>query len=454
MYETKTIKQKARLFFIIFLPIFITQIGLSLMNFFDTTMSGQYSAQDLAGVAIAGSIWSPVYTGLNGILLAVTPIVSHLLGAKKNNEVAKSILQAIYVALVISLLMIIAGALFLSPILNLMDLEPAVRKIAFQYLCTMAFGIFPLLIYNVLRCFIEALGQTRITMFITLLALPINAGFNYLFIFGKFGFPALGGVGAGIATSITYWFVVFIAIYIVHKKSPFLEYNIFRKIYPVLFTKWKELLTLGLPIGLSIFFETSIFSAITMLMSKYDTYTIASYQAAVNFTSILYMVPLSVSMALTILVGFEIGAKRQKHAKQYSWLGIGLSVFISLFSATILYCFKYEIAGFYTNDSQVLQLTAAFLLYSLFFQVSDAIQASVQGALRGYKDVNITFVTTLIAYWVVGLPVGYSLANFTNLGPYGYWIGLIVGLSAGAIGLAARLIHIQKKYTILTSKQP
>lgn len=449
MYETKTFREKLKLFFMIFLPIFITQIGLSLMNFFDATMSGQYAAEDLAGVAVAGSIWAPIYTGLNGILLAVTPIVSQSLGAKKNDEVPHTINQAFYLAGGITIIMLSLGALFLSPFLEQLSLEPRVSSIALQYLVAMGFGIFPLLMYSILRCFIESLGKTQVTMVITLLSVPINVSLNYLFIFGKFGFPELGGVGAGVASAITYWVILLIAIIIVHRKEPFSKFHIFKKWFRVDFQKWKELITIGLPIGLSIFFETSIFSAITILMSKYDTYTIASYQAAVNFTSILYMVPLSVSMALTILVAFEVGAKRYKDAKIYSWMGISLAVFISIFSAAILFFFRKTVGSLYTNEEEVLVLIASFLLFALFFQVSDAIQASVQGALRGYKDVNISFLTTFIAYWVIGLPIGFSLSHFTDLGPYGYWIGLISGLSAGAIGLTFRLLFVQRKYQIV-----
>jgi len=445
MYVTKTIFEKLRLFFVIFLPIFVSQIGLSLMNFFDSTMSGQYNAIDLAGVAIAGSIWSPVYTGLNGILLAVTPIVSQALGANKKKDVSSSVFQALYVALVIGVVIIILGSVFLNPILNLLQLEESVYQVAFHYLVALSFGIIPLLVYNVLRCFMDALGQTKITMLITLSSVPINVGLNYIFIYGYLGIPAFGGVGAGIASSITYWIILIIAIFVVKFIQPFSVYQIFQRLHRVHLKTWKELFKIGLPIGFSIFFETSIFAIITMLMSAYNTFTIAAYQAALNFTSILYMIPLSVSMALTILVGFEVGGNRYRDAKQYSFLGIGLAVFVSFFSAMILYFFRFQIASLYTTEQQVLELIASFLLFALLFQLSDAIQASAQGALRGYKDVNTSFFTTLIAYWVIGLPVGYILANFTELGPNGYWIGLISGLSAGAIGLISRLIYIQNR---------
>lgn len=445
MYETKRLREKIHLFFVIFIPIFITQIGLAMMNFFNTMMSGQVSPNDLAGVAIGGSIWAPIYTGLSGILLAVTPIVSQLIGARRKEEVPSTVIHAIYLSFLIAFLIIILGAFSLNPILQIMNLDKKVQDIAFYYLLSLSFGIVPLFVYQVLRSFIDALGQTRTTMFITLLSVPINLLFNYLLVFGKFGFPKLGGIGAGVSTAITYWIIAITSLFIVHKKRPFSTYGIFRSLQPFDLAKWKELFKIGFPIGMSIFFETSIFAIVTLLMSQYDTYTIASHQASVNFTSILYMFPLSVSMGLTILVAFENGAKRFQDAKQYSWLGLFLSVGMAVISSIILFMYRYSIADLYTNEKEVLELTASFLLFALCFQVSDAIQAPVQGALRGYKDVNSTFITTLLSYWVIGLPTGYLLATQTNLGPYGYWIGLITGLTCGAIGLSARLIYIQKR---------
>jgi MATE family multidrug resistance protein len=179
-------------------------------------------------------------------------------------------------------------------------------------------------------------------------------------------------------------------------------------------------------------------------MSQYNTITIASHQAAINFASFLYMLPLSISMALTIVVGHEIGAKRLYDAKQYSYIGIGMALFLSVLTAAFIYFFRPEVASIYTSDGAVLKLTQDFLIYAIFFQLSDAIAAPIQGALRGYKDVNMTFMMALVSYWVIGLPAGYLLANYTSLHAFGYWIGLISGLAAGAIGLSARLRFIQR----------
>ncbi|KEF39142.1 putative efflux protein, MATE family [Schinkia azotoformans MEV2011] len=415
MEQTYTLKQKLLFFIKILFPILITQIGLYAMNFFDTMMSGRASADDLAGVAIGSSLWIPIFTLVNGILLAITPIIAQLVGAKNTRNVPFSIIQGVYLSIVIAGIILILGFVAIDPILNTMSLTTEVSYIAKHYLIGLGFGVIPLVIYTVLRCFIDALGHTRVTMVITLSSLPINVILNYVLIFGKLGFPELGGIGTGYATAITYWVILGFALFVVIKLAPFRPFQLFRTLYPVQFKTWKEILKIGLPIGFAMFFETSIFAAVTLLMSEYNTLTIASHQAAMNFASYLYMIPLSISMALTIVVGFEVGAKRFKDAKIYSFLGISFAIVMALITSVLLYYLRESVAGLYTNDVQVLELTTHFLLYAILFQLSDAFGAPIQGALRGYKDVNATFIVALISYWLIGLQRGFCSLNILPL---------------------------------------
>ncbi|RXT15350.1 MATE family efflux transporter [Ammoniphilus sp. CFH 90114] len=445
MKKTDSWKQKLNQFSVILFPILITQLALFSMTFFDIVMSGHAGPEDLAGVAIGSSLWAPISTGLCGILLALTPIVAQLLGAEKKNEVPFQVIQGIYLSIAISVVVIVAGAMFLDPILSAMQLEDTVRTIAREYLIGLSFGIIPIFVYTVLRCFIDALGQTRVTMMITLMSLPINIFFNYVLIFGKLGFPRLGGVGAGYASSITYWVILVIAFVYINRVSPFNTFGVFKNWVGISFRTWKEQLTIGIPIGFAIFFEVSIFAAVTLLMSEFNTATIAAHQAAINFASFVYMVPMSISMALTIAVGYEVGGGRYKDANQYCFLGVGLSVLMAVGCAIGLYVFNNEVARLYTTDALVLELTKKFLIYAIYFQLSDAIAAPIQGALRGYKDVNVTLLMAFISYWILGLPIGYLLVRVTDLGAYGYWVGLISGLAFGAIFLSWRLLRIQKQ---------
>lgn len=445
MIETATTRAKVRQFLYILIPIMVTQITMFSMTFFDTIMSGRYSADDLAGVAVGSSLWMPVYTGLSGILLSITPIVGHLIGGGRREQVSFSVMQGVYVALVISAATYALGFVLLEPVLGLMNLSENVRRIAFEYVIGLSFGILPLFLTAVLRGFIDALGKTRTSMIITLMALPLNVAFNYVLIYGKFGFPEFGGVGSGYASAITYWLIFILAAWIVWRHEPFSTYRLFYQLPHVALSKWKEILVLGLPIGLSIFFETSIFSAVTLLMSEYSTNVIAAHQAALNFASLTYMIPMSVSMALTILVGFEVGAGRFHDALRYSLIGIFMAIGVAAVGTVVIFTFRDAFAHLYSTDAEVLELTAGFLIFAAIFQLSDAVQAPVQGALRGYKDVNVTFMMTMISYWVIGLPLGWTLARWTDWGPYGYWIGLITGLTCGAITLSVRLWLVQRK---------
>lgn len=445
MNETHTKKEKILLLVKIVFPILVTQVAMYMVTFFDIYMTSRYGTEDLAGVSIGSSFWVPVYIGLAGILMSITPIVAQLMGAKKKEQVKQAVQQGIYLSLLLATIVFAFFYFGIDSLLTLMNLEPGVADVASRYIQAMSIGLIPLFIYTTLRSYIDALGATRVTMVISLLSTPINILFNYLLIFGKFGFPELGGVGAGLASAITYWLILAIAAWIIHTRNPFSVYGIFRKWPRLSLSRWIEISRIGVPIGISIFVETSIFSAVTFMLAAYGTYTIAAHQIALNFTSLLYMLPLSISMGATILVGYEVGAKRFRDARQYSWLSVVTAVSFSFVSACILYFMRVEIAALYTSDPVVVELAVQFLLFAALFQLSDAIQAPVQGALRGYKDVNITFVMAVISYWIIGLPCGYLLANYTDFGAFGYWIGLIIGLTAGAITLSIRLLSIQKK---------
>jgi multidrug resistance protein, MATE family len=452
MNQTFTLKDKTKQIFVMLIPILITQLGMFSMVFFNTIMSGKYSSTDLAAVAIGSSIWSPIFTGISGILLAVSPIAAQRFGEKRSSEVASVVRHGLYISVMITIVVIIFGVIFLNPLLDKMNLPSEVERTAFDYLVGLSYGILPLFIFNVLRSFIYALGKTRVVMYILLLSLPINFFLNYVLIFGHWGFPELGGAGAGFATSITEWVITAMTVFVVKTQNPFSSFSVFENLKQFSFAECKEILKIGVPMGLSTFFETSMFAVVTILLSKFNVTTIAAYQSALNIVSFLYMIPISISMAQTVLVGYEVGARRYKDAKSYSWLGVYLAILIALITGVLVVLFRYQVAGLYSNEVEVINLTAHFLIYALFFQISDAIQVTAQAALRGYKDVNLAFIMTLIAYWLICLPVGYVLAHFTSLGATGYWLGLTVGLLAAGIALSWRLIYIQKRKFIDTQK--
>jgi MATE family multidrug resistance protein len=313
----------------------------------------------------------------------------------------------------------------------------------------LSLGIIPIFISSVLRNFIDAHGYTRLTMCVTMCTVPTNITLNYIFMYGLFGLPAFGGIGAGIGSAVTLTLNLILNIIVVSRMHPFKDYHVFRHLPGIHLAEWKKQLGVGIPIGATMFCEQSIFGAVGLFMTAYGTAIVAAHQAAMNFTTIVYMVPLAVSMTLTILVGYEVGAKRLADARQY----IKLSRYLTFFSvgtlALFLTQFRDEIAALYTSSAEVQPILSVFLIYAVFMQFADSINAPLQGALRGFKDVHVTFMLAVLSFWIIGLPLGWGLAKYTDMGPYGYWIGLIAGIVIGAVCLEVRLRQVQKKFAHL-----
>lgn len=445
MRKTNSLWDKFKMLVGVMMPIFVTQLALLSTGFFDTVMAGHASEYDLAGVAIGSNLFFPVFGGLLGVLSGLTPIIAQLNGAGKKTDIPFVVVQGMYLALAIGVSVIIIAAVCIDPLLNYMNLNEQVQYVAYGYLTALAWGFCPILVATVLRNFIDALGYTRITMIITIIAVPVNILMNYIFIFGKWGVPAYGGIGAGIGSAISYWLVLILNLLVIKFVRPFNSYQVLASFSRPNWRALLEHLRVGIPIGSAMFCEQSIFGAVGLFMAAYGTYVIAAHQAALNFTTMVYMIPLSISMTMTILVGYEVGARRWRDARLYSYIGIVFSVLFSGTAALLLTNFKPEIALLYSKDNTVCQFIEIFLAYAIFLQFSDAVSAPLQGILRGYKDVKITLILAIISYWVAGLPLGYILATYGDYGPYGYWIGLIAGIFVGAIFLALRLRTVQRQ---------
>lgn len=445
MHSTETIKDKIILFFKIFFPILIYQFANYSASFVDTTMTGQYNTLDLAGVSIATSLWNPFFTFLTGIVSALVPIIGHHLGQGKKKEVSSDFYQFLYLALALSIVLF-GLVFFLAPIvLQFMGLEVAVSSVAIRYLWLLAIGIIPLLLFSVIRSLLDTLGLTKLSMYLMLLLLPLNSGFNYLLIYGAFGFPELGGAGAGLGTSLAYWALLLISILVLLKHKKLKEYQLQRPL-PLQIKKIKEAIYLGLPIGGTVFAEVAIFSAVGLIMAKFSSLIIASHQSAMNFSSLMYAFPMSISTAMAIVVSYEVGAKRLEDAKKYIKIGRLSAMVFAILTLSFLYVFRENVASLYGHDPEFIQLTASFMTYSLFFQLADTFAAPLQGILRGYKDTVIPFYLGLLGYWGVAIPLGLFLDYSTNLDAYSYWIGLIVSLVVSGLLYQWRLQVIMKRF--------
>ncbi|MDU0951848.1 MATE family efflux transporter [uncultured Streptococcus sp.] len=444
MYPTHQFKDKFVLFLKIFFPILIYQFANYSASFVDTTMTGQYNTMDLAGVSTATSLWNPFFTFLTGIVSAMVPIIGHHLGRGKKEEVASDFYQFIYLAFGLSLVLLGMVVFLAPPVLTNIGLEAQVAAVAVSYLWYLSIGIIPLLLFSVIRSLLDSLGLTKLSMYLMLLLLPLNSGFNYLLIYGAFGFPELGGAGAGLGTSLAYWVLLGISILVLFKQERLKALHLEKRI-PLNIDKIKEGVRLGLPIGGTVFAEVAIFSVVGLIMAKFSSLIIASHQSAMNFSSLMYAFPMSISSAMAIVVSYEVGAKRFEDAKTYARLGRVTALMFAGLTLSFLYIFRDRVANLYGNGPQFIETTAVFLTYSLFFQLADTFAAPLQGILRGYKDTIVPFYLGLIGYWGVAIPLGYLLDQATDLVAFAYWIGLIASLIVSGCLYQWRLKTVMKK---------
>jgi len=429
-------------------PIIIAQLANTAMGFVDTVMAGRVSPQDLAAVALGNSIWVPVFLLMTGILLATTPKVAQRFGAGAHTEIGPLVRQALWLALAVG----IAAAVILwnaEIVLSLMNVDPALIEPAMGYLRAVACGFPAVALYHVLRCFSDGLGHTRPSMVIGLCGLALNIPLNYIFIYGKLGLPAMGGVGCGWATGLVMGFMFLSMLWWV-KWAPFYQASkIFNHFEWPQWPVHKRLLSVGLPIGISVFAESSIFAVIALLIGGLGATVVAGHQIALNFSSMVFMIPYSLGMAATVRVGQALGRGEPREARFAAGVSMAAALGYACLSASLMLLLREEIAQIYTPDRAVIAVATTLLVYSALFQFSDAIQVTAAGALRGYQDTRVTMILTLFAYWGIGLPVGYAL-GLTDWfgepsGPSGLWQGLVVGLTCAGGMLAVRLAGSARK---------
>jgi MATE family multidrug resistance protein len=430
-------------------PILIAQLIQNLMGFADTVMAGRVSATDMAAVAVASSVWLPLILTISGLVMALASIISQLSGAKQFDDVAKASYQTAWIAVFFSIVIIIVYYIATPLLINSIALEPELKHLMFDYLGYIVWGGPGYCLYLVLRNYSEGLSFTRPTMIISILGLLINIPANYIFIYGEFGMPALGGAGCGIATALVYWSMcISMLIYCFYSKV-LKQANLFSNFYWPVIAEIKEIFALGIPIALSLLFEVSLFAIVAIILVPFGAQVVASHQVALNFTGLIFMVPLSIAMATTIKVGFAIGNKNYKQARDYTFYSIILGLVLACFTAIITVVFRTQIAGIYSTETPVIELAASLMLLAAVYQFSDTIQVVSAGALRGYKDTKSILYITFVSYWLIGLSVGLMLGMtdwiVPKMGPFGFWIGFIVGLTTAAVLLAWRLHIIQQR---------
>ena len=435
------------------MPILITQLIQNLVGFFDTVMAGRVSATDLAAVALASSIWMPIILTIYGLNMALATIIAQYHGSKKNDQIASVTIQTAWISLFISIVLILIFVIFIPIIKTHLELEPNLTTLLTDYLLYVVWGAPACCLFMVLRNFAEGLSITKPTMIISIIGLIINIPLNYIFIYGFGSIPALGGAGCGIATAIVYWLMFFMMVFYVYFAKQLHYIHLFQKFQLPNLVKIRSVLTIGIPIALSLLFEVGLFSVIALIIAPFGANVVASHQIALNFSGLVFMVPLSISMAVTIKVGVAIGEEKYQQAKEICHHSIIFALIIAALTAFITVTFSTYIAEIYSNNSDVIDMAISLMFLAALFQFSDAIQVISAGALRGYKDTKAILIITFIAYWVIGLSIGFSLGvtNFwlPQMGPAGFWIGIIIGLTTAAFLLFWRLSMIQKRYLLL-----
>ncbi len=436
--------------FQLMLPILVTQFAQAGLGLIDTIMAGHLSPTDLAAIAVGVGLWIPIMLLFSGIMIATTPLVAEANGARDFNNIPTIARQSLWMAFMLGILAMLVLQLmpFLLPLFGVPEnLQPK----AGLFLHAIGFGMPAVTMYAALRGYSEALGYPRPVTAISLLALLVLVPLNMIFMYGLGLIPALGSAGCGFATSILQWLMLIALAGYIYKGRAYRKTQVFsqwEKFNPV----WaKRILKLGFPIGLAIFFEVSIFSTGAIILSPLGETVVAAHQIAISVTSQLFMIPMSLAIALTIRVGMYYGEKNWHAMRKVQHHGLITATVFAVLTMLVMWIFRSEIVAVYTRDLAVTHMALYLILFAIAYQLMDAWQVSAAGCLRGMQDTKGPMWITLLAYWVIAFPVGIYLARFTRMGAAGVWTGLIVGLSVACVLLLLRLYMNNKRLKSSTS---
>ncbi len=439
--ENKSFIQKTLL---LAYPVIIGQLGLILMGVVDSIMVGELGAVPLAAASLSNSLIFIVLIIAIGNAIAVTPLVAILVGAKKTDECGVYFRQSLIVNLVMGLivfLIILVGTNYL----HLLDQPLAVQQNAKSYMIIIGLSIFPLMIFQTYKQFIEGLSIMRPAMIITLAANLINVFANWVLIFGKLGFPQLGLDGAGWATFISRFFMAVSLMVFVMRNKRFKIYDVTFHFRGINFPVIKRILRVGLPSGFQYFFEVGAFSFAVVMIGWIGANELAAHQIAISLASVSFMGALGISQAGGIMVGNAVGEQNVFLVRKYGFTAIILSMIWMSVAGIIFILFRNYLPFIYIRDEVVINIASQLLVIAALFQLSDGIQAVGIGILRGLTDVKGPTIITFVAYWIISLPIGYLLGFHFNYGVLGVWIGLLIGLTCSAIMLTYRFNYKSKK---------
>ncbi len=421
------------------LPVIIGNVTGFGMNFVDTVMAGRLDNEEIALAALGtgGALWSAILMFVLGTLMAVQPSVAQLDGAGQKDRVGVVTRQALWLAI-----LLIAMFWFVlqsgAPLLNLFSVDEQIVPTAVGYLKALSWGTPAITLILVLRFFSEGTGNTRPTMYIGILGVLINIPFNYVLMYGKLGFPALGAVGCGYATSTVFWLQLLLLLAYIGRGQHYKPFNLFQRVERPNWIELRDLLRVGLPIAVMIFVEGSLFVGAALLIGRLGPVPAAAHLVAINFAALTFMVPLGIATAVTVRVGNALGRGEPRAARYAGVSGLAIVLAFASLSSTIMLVFPESIVSLYTDEPAVGSLAVQLLFLAAIFQFSDGIQVGAAGGLRGLKDTTVPMFYSVIAYLMIGMGVGYQLTFTYGLGPRGMWIGMIAGLTVGAVMFSTR----------------
>lgn len=422
-------------------PILIGQLATVGMGAADVAMTGHTNPEELAAVSLGAAIWSIVLVTVSGIMMAINTLVAHEIGAARHDRVPHIVRQSLWKALLVGLVACLLTNMA-ALIFDHLMLEPAVAAKAKLFVHIISCALPPFAAYRALYGYSTSINQTKPVMVIALAALALNILVNYLLIYGHWGMPKMGGVGCAVATTCCVWMML-LAMLAWIRIAP-----AYHATYPFTHWEWPQpssigpMLRLGLPIGVTYFAEVSAFGVISLLVARFGVIQVSAHQIALNFSSVVFMVPLTFGIALVTRVGHAVGEANLRRARFISWVGVAMSLTAAIVSATVITVFRHQIAQAYTSDPQVQELCAQLLLFAALFQLSDATQVATSCAIRGYKVTRQPMLIQLLAFWGFSLPIGYVLGLAPQgfiwspaepMAAAGFWIGLVTGLTVAAV---------------------
>ncbi|MGE0587503.1 MAG: MATE family efflux transporter [Cyclobacteriaceae bacterium] len=429
--------------FLLAYPVMLAMLGQVMTGVADSVMVGWTGATPLAASSFANIFFSiPLFFGV-GVSYAITPLVAQADGAKDVNKIIDVFKNGSLINLITGFVLVIL-IFSCEPFMHFMGQPSEVVTLAIPYLSIVAVAIIPTMIFQTYRQFAEGLQSTRVAMAIVIGSNLINIGLNYVLIFGKLGAPALGLNGAGWATLVSRTIMAIAMMGYVYFAKKYQPYKGGFNIGSYSMTLVKRMLHIGLPAGSQFIFEASAFGFSAIMMGWLGTTALAAHQIAINLATISYMTTSGLGAAATIRVGNFLGQRDTHNMRTAAFAMIWMAVGIMAAWALLFIFGRYALPSLYIDNESVIDLTASLLIFAAFFQLSDGIQVVTAGALRGLQDVKIPSLLILVAYWVVALPLGYTLAFPLSFGASGIWLGLFIGLTLTATAMVVRFRRLSR----------